>query len=270
MSSFFAKKLDIKYRKAYILPMRNVQDSPTGEHPTTRLVHQRIERGGERLWRLEDFRDLPFAAVAQALSRLTRKGELDRLSKGVYYSFRQSAFGKTRPNPANIQKLAARRKTVFPSGIAAANLLGFTTQIGRRPEVATSSPSLPRKLLGNETVIHTRRPREWADLRQTDAALLDFLRGGGKASELTPEETVRKTLALVSEKGRFHRLLQVSDSEPPRVRAMLGALGQQIEKDKKPLRRLRSSLNPFSRFNFGALAGLRYASEWQAKGSAQK
>jgi hypothetical protein len=37
-------------------------------------VRQRIERGGEKLWRLEDFRDLPFTAVAQALSRLTRQG----------------------------------------------------------------------------------------------------------------------------------------------------------------------------------------------------
>jgi hypothetical protein len=270
VSSFLARKLDIMTSELYILPMKNAPDSSTSEHRTTRLVHQRIERGGERVWRLKDFEDLPFGAVAQALSRLTRKGELERLSKGIYYCSRQTAFGKSRPNPSTFQKFAAELKTLFPSGIAAANLLGFTTQIGRRPEVATSSPSLPRKLLGNETVIHTRRPREWAGLSQTDAALLDFLRGGGSASELTPEETVRRTLALATEKGRFHRLLQVAGSEPPRVRAMLGALGQQIEKDQRSLRRLRSSLNPFSRFNFGRLAGLRYASEWQAKGTAQK
>jgi hypothetical protein len=95
--------------------------------------------------------------------------------------------------------------------------------------------------------------------------LLDFLRRGGKATELTPEETVRKTLALLSEKGRFQRLFQVADSEPPRVRAMLGALGQQLKKHDKSLRRLRSSLNPFSRFDFGMLAGLPHAREWQAR-----
>src|SRR5579863_269905 len=124
-SSFLARKLDIIPSKLYILPMKSAQDSSTGEHRTTRLVHQRIERGGERVWRLKDFEDLPFEAVAQALSRLTRKGELERLSKGVYYCFRQTAFGKSRPNPASIQKLAAELKTLFPSGIAAANLLGF-------------------------------------------------------------------------------------------------------------------------------------------------
>ena len=49
------------------------------------FVRQQIERGGERLWRLDDFRNLPLEAVAQALSRLKRQGRLERLSKGVYY-----------------------------------------------------------------------------------------------------------------------------------------------------------------------------------------
>jgi predicted transcriptional regulator of viral defense system len=103
------------------------------------LVRQRIERGGERLWRLEDFRDLPFTAVAQALSRLTRQGKLERLSKGVYYRSRQTTFGKSLPNPAAIQELASRRKQVFPSGIAAASLLGLPRR--RRGEAR-----LPRAL----------------------------------------------------------------------------------------------------------------------------
>ena len=44
------------------------------------LVRQRIRRGGERLWQLDDFRDLSFAAVAQALSRLKREGEIELLA----------------------------------------------------------------------------------------------------------------------------------------------------------------------------------------------
>jgi uncharacterized protein DUF6088 len=179
------------------------------------FVRQQIERGGERLWRLDDFRNLPFEAVAQALSRLTRQGRLERLSKGVYYSTRQTAFGKSRPNPTALQKLASRRKGVFPAGIAAANLLGFTTQTARRSEISTSALSLPRKLVGSDTVIHTRRPEAWASLSESDAALLDFLRRAGRTSELSPEETVRRTVKLLSEKGRFERLLRVAASEPP-------------------------------------------------------
>ena len=118
---------------------------------------------------------IPATAVAQALSRLTRRGALERLSKGVYYRPRPTAIGTSKPNPAAIQRLASRRKTVFPSGITAANLLGFTTQNPKRGEIATSALSLPRKLFGGDTVIHTRRPGAWANFSQTDAALLDFL-----------------------------------------------------------------------------------------------
>lgn len=228
-------------------------------------VRQRIERGGERLWRLEDFRGLPSAAVAQALSRLTRQGTLERLSKGVYYRSRQTTFGKSLPNPAAIQELASRRKQVFPSGIAAASLLGFTTQIARRGEVATSALSLPRKLMGADTVVHTRRPEAWTGLSEADAAMLDFLRRGGKTSELSPQETVSRTVALFSEKGRFERLLKIADSEPPRVRALIGAIGEELGRKPAALARLRASLNPFSRFDFGLLSGLPHARNWQAR-----
>jgi predicted transcriptional regulator of viral defense system len=237
----------------------------TGSRHIMEAVRRRIERGGERLWRLDDFRNLPFTAVAQALSRLTRQGILERLSKGVYFRSRETTFGKSRPNPAAIRKLASQHKTVFPSGIAAANLLGFTTQTARQGEVSTSALSLPRKLVGNDTVIHIRRPEAWATLSETDAALLEFLRRGGKTSELSPEETIRKTLSLLSEQGRYERLLKVADSEPPRVRAILGACGEQLRKHPKTLKRLNASLNPFSRFDFGLLAGLPGANNWQVK-----
>ena len=245
--------------------MGSLTTTSAGSPHIAALVRQRVECGGERLWRLEDFRDLSFEAVAQALSRLTRAGKLERLSKGVYYHTRETAFGKSRPNPATIQKLASKHKTLFPAGIAAANLLGFTTQTARHGEIATSALSLPRKLVGSETVIHTRRPQAWAILSKEDAALLDFLRRGGMTSELSPEETITRTLKFLAEKGRFERLLNVAESEPPRVRAMLGAMGEQLGKNPTSLKQLRDSLNPFSRFDFGKLAGLQRARDWQAK-----
>ena len=236
-----------------------------GSRRVMAIVRQRIERAGERLWRLEDFTGLPTSAVAQSLSRLARRGRIERLSKGLYYSPRETAFGKSRPNPAAIHKLASSRKTVFPSGIAAASLLGFTTQTARRTEIATSALSLPRKLVGSETIIHTRRPEAWGVLSEEDTALLDFLRRAGKSSELPPDETVRRTVMLLSAKGRFERLLKIADFEPPRVRAIIGAIGEQFGKGRAALRRLRDSLNPLSRFDFGQLSGLRYARNWQAK-----
>ena len=153
----------------------------------------------------------------------------------------------------------------FLVGIAAENLLGFTTQNARRNELATNAASLPRKLVGQDTVIHTRRPEAWLSLSETDAALLDFLRHGGRVSELKPKDTIRRTLELLSSAGRYERLAKAADTEPLRVPAMLGALGERLGKRPRALNRLRASLNPLSRFDFGSLAGLPNARSWQAK-----
>ena len=232
---------------------------------TAESVRKRIEAGGERLWRLVDFEGLPFTAVAQALSRLSRRGMIQRLSKGLYYRPRQTAFGQSKPNSAQIRSLPVRRKGVFPAGIAAAHLLGFTTQNAARVEVATDGLSLPRLIVGKETVIHTRRPESWRELSEMDAALLDFLRNRGESSELSSEETVDRLIDYFRDSGRFERLLKIAASEPPRVRAMLGAIGQQLGRPESRLSTLRKSLNSLSRFNFGSLAVLEHAREWQAK-----
>ena len=265
MSSFLAKKLDMPKLRSHPFSVNPDQPKTRRYNRVMAVIRRRIEAEGERLWRFDDFQDLPFAAVAQALSRLARQGELQRLSKGVYYSSRQTAFGKSRPNPAAIQRLATKRKSFFPSGIAAANLLGFTTQTARKGEVATSAGSVPRKLIGEDTIVHTRRPEAWVGLTDIDAALLDFLRSAGKTSELSPDDTIRRTIALLSEKGRFERFLKIARTEPPRVRAMLGAIGQELKRSPAALRGLRRSLNPFSRFDFGMLTGLKYARHWQAR-----
>jgi len=265
LSSFIAIKLDAMPPIVDIPGMASGSRSSPNSQRVAAIVRQRIEDGGERLWRLEDFHDLPCAAVAQALSRLARAGKIERLSKGVYYRARETAFGKSRPDPAAIQRLAARRKNLFPSGVAAASLLGFTTQTAGRRELATSALSLPRKLVGQETIVHACRPAAWSKLSEADAALLDFLRRAGRTSELTPQDTVRRTLELVAERGRYRRLIAVADTEPPRVRAMLGALGQQLGRPARELRQLRASLNPLSHFGFGMLSDLEHARAWQAK-----
>src|SRR6266540_470641 len=90
-----------------------------GEGNTAETVRKRIEAGGERVWRLADFEGMPFTAVAQALSRLTRSGVIQRLGKGLYYRSRPTAFGPSKPNSTQIRSLRVRRKGVFPAGVGA-------------------------------------------------------------------------------------------------------------------------------------------------------
>ncbi len=70
---------------------------------------------------------------------------------------------------------------------------------------------------------------------------------------------------LFRDPKRFERLLKVSDTEPPRVRAILGAIGEETGKGGRALARLRGALNPLSRYDFGILNALPGAERWQAK-----
>jgi hypothetical protein len=225
-------------------------------------VRERVNRGGSRFWKHSDFHDLPPSAVAMALSRLAQEGVLQRVGKGVYYRSTPTSFGPSIPGASAV---AAETLTtpVHPAGLSAANALGLTTQNPRRPEYATAAPGPPTAL--RNAVVHTGRPTHRASLSAEDGALLEILRERAQSSDMSPEETASRLLRLLAEEERFKRLAHAAMTEPPRVRAMLGALGEELNMPPPVLRQLRRSLNPLSRFDFGRLAGLRHARDWQAK-----
>jgi hypothetical protein len=232
-------------------------------------IRARIEAAGERVWRAADFHGADRAwtaqAIAQSLSRLSRQGVVRRLGKGLYYRGRETAFGPSLPSPAMVQSLPIAGRKIFPSGYAAASVLGLTTQQPARPEIATTGGSLPRLIVGKHAIVRTRRPESWHSLDADDAAILEVLRQRGATSELSADETVRRLLSLFKKPGRFMRLCRVASSEPPRVRAMLGAIGQHLGRPPRDLSGLRRTLNPLSTFDFGKLAALKHAAEWQAR-----
>ena len=238
------------------------QPSSSAASSSAKVVRRRVERGGARFWRHADFEGLPPSAVATALSRLAREGTLQRVAKGVYYRSAPTSFG---PSIAGASAVAAQtlRTPVHPAGLSAANLLGLSTQNPMRPEYATPAPGHPRAL--NASVVHTRRPAQRAELPAEDVAILETLRDRARFSDLSAEETVARLLRLLAQDDRFERLARAALSEPPRVRAILGALGQELGMPERPLKKLRASLNPLSRYDFGALRTLRHAKEWQAK-----
>lgn len=83
------------------------------------------------------------AAVDQALSRLAERGELMRAGRGVYLRPMKSRFGLRAPSVEQaVQALAAQKgEVIVPTGAAAANLLGLTTQVPVRSVYLTSGRS---------------------------------------------------------------------------------------------------------------------------------
>ncbi|MCA1596895.1 MAG: hypothetical protein LC772_10800 [Chloroflexi bacterium] len=65
--------------------------------------------------------------------------------------------------------------------------------------------------------------------------------------------------------NRLQRLRDAALGEPPRARAILGALMQSAGLPEGLWTPLRASLNALSRFDFGPFRELSQAKEWQAK-----
>lgn len=92
-----------------------------------------------------DFLDLGSrGGVDLALSRLTKKGILRRVDRGVYgYPEKSRLIGELSPRPEEVAKALARRgnRRLLPSGAYAANLLGFTEQVPFKVEYLTDGPT---------------------------------------------------------------------------------------------------------------------------------
>jgi predicted transcriptional regulator of viral defense system len=222
-------------------------------------VRRRVIAGGERHWTHADLGDLPAGAVAHALSRLATAGELRRIRKGLYYRAKETVLGPSLPS-ATAALASTFSAPLHPSGLTAANVLGLTTQNPAHGEFATPAAAGPGVLSG--ATVHTRRPHARYELGNEDGALLELLRDRARTSDLEPRETIQRLVSRLADPGRFARLARAALSEPPRVRAMLGALGELADQDTSEL---RASLNPLSRFDFGPLTALPNARSWQAK-----
>ncbi len=100
------------------------------------------------------------AAVDQALSRLTKAGQLLRVARGTYVTPVSSRFGTRAPAPEKVvASLAARSgETVAPHGAAAANALGLTQQVPIR-EVYFTSGRTQKLRLGESDILVRHAPR---------------------------------------------------------------------------------------------------------------
>ena len=122
----------------------------------TESIRQRILSGGERFWNHQDLADYPSATIAKTFTQLVKEGILQRISKGHYYHPRPTRFGYSQPVRSELPYQLTQTR-VYPAGVNAANLLGFTTQNaitsgsqGNDGTFATTANSLPTAWLGQK------------------------------------------------------------------------------------------------------------------------
>lgn len=195
-----------------------------------------------------------FAAVAAALSRLSKSGEITRFAKGQYYRPHLSRFGMVPPSDqAVLAVVGATTGQLVPyaTGISVYNRLGLTTQVPAVVTLAsTRRRNLPRRL---RTVV---RP----SLEQvSDVPLLQWLevlRDVRRIPDTSPDRVVTrvaKELRLLTPVARRRLIELACQQTPPRGRALLGALLENIP-NKKGAVALRQTLNPLTTYRLGISA----------------
>ena len=117
-------------------------------------VRERVLASRERFWRPDAFGDHSPDAVAQALSRLTRDGDLRRVRRGLYWRGTPTRLGMAPPPPDRLaREVAGRSRGTGPAGRSAALALGLSTQVPRHETIAVparvprsrpASPGQPR------------------------------------------------------------------------------------------------------------------------------
>lgn len=233
-----------------------------------RIVLSRIKRGGEdRLWTYKGFADLPGLAVAAALSRLAKKGRIRRVRRSVYYVPRVTRFGTTKPNAASVAAAVLTRRGIAwsPTGLAAYNRLGLTTQVS-----PTTTFAVSRKVrlasAGSSTRVSLRPVAVVGGASADERVVLDALRDLRWIPDTTPEHVIARVADLFrSKRVSFERVARFARREPPRVRAVLGAIGSSFGADQHILEVLKGSLNPLTRFSLGLSDKLETAREWNIR-----
>lgn len=161
-------------------------------------------------------------AVESELSRLARRGLVQRAHKGLYWKGRISRFGSTRPDPVAVAFEVAGDRGVGYSGVSASHALGLSTQVLPRPEIAVVGPP-PSGVTG--VTFHSRRNLDRHDLRPAEVSLLEVLRAWPYGVEVSEDEFAARIQALANRKAiDLDHVAKAAEREPKTVRERLGAL----------------------------------------------
>jgi len=138
------------------------------------------------------------AAVDKALSRLTRKGTIRRLARGLYdYPRRHRELGVLSPDADRVARAVAGKfaTRLQPAGAYAANLLGLSEQVPAKVVFLTDGPSRTVRIGQQEIQLRQTTPRNMAAAGRLSGLLVQAFRHLGK-EHITPAriEHLRRTL----------------------------------------------------------------------------
>ena len=141
------------------------------------------KRPGEILFIIDFLEISDYDTVRKSLQRLTEKGILIRLSKGIYYYPKNDKLlGLVYPSAEQIGNAIAKRDKarIIPTGVYAMYRLGLTTQVPMNVVYLTDGSS--RKVqIGKQTIVFKKTsPKNLSAKNQLSNLIIQGLRAIGK------------------------------------------------------------------------------------------
>ena len=188
-------------------------------------------------------------ALIKALSQYVENGILKKVSKGRYYKPRQTRFGEIKPAISEIIKDLLVKDGKITGYLTAGeyfSAMGLTTQITSSILIGTSKYRRPIKRNGYN-ISFLLQPNPLVPKDFDLFRILDAIRLIRKIPATTPDESVIQLGHLIKslDEVQLHRLLELVQSYPPFVRAVLGAI---LELRQLPYGDLKETLNPITTY----------------------
>lgn len=234
-------------------------------------VAQRIERtiAGMQDGTVFKYQELGIAATeygaaAKAIERLKKKGVVDSTSAGVFYKPKKTLFGTLKPSEEELIKpylYENNKRIAYITGTALYNRMGLTTQVPQNISIASRDKRVITRI-GN---IQVRPVKSYVDVTNDNYPLLEIL-DAIKDLKIIPDvdrnRAVQNLLGQINSVSDKTKLVKLALKYPPRVRALTGALLEQLGL-KETTAPLAKSINPLSAYSYGiSLEALPTRTNW--------
>lgn len=169
-------------------------------------------------------------ALSQTLSRLVKKGIIERLRKGVFYKPQKTKFGNIKPSETEILRSMIDPSNSYVTGLNVFNNLGLTTQISNEVVIATPKPKKRQNIHGLKIkYVKGLKPEQENDIQKLQ--LLDAL----KNFKTIPDKDTQLFIKIIEKKldnlarKDLKRLINLAKKYNPATRALLGAVLESMD-----------------------------------------
>jgi len=193
-------------------------------------------------------------ALAQTLSRLNKKGVIERITKGKFYKPRNTLFGKIKPLEDEVIKTVTYRgdKLIgYLTGVTQYNKMGLTMQVPNVLVIGTNHV-LPAKKINNYKIKYSKRNVQITEENISLLQLLDAIKDIKIIPDTKIDSSFKRLTDMIQNLTPIQqkKILQLAMQYNAATRALTGAIFEKYVPELQ-VRELKQSLNPLTRYMIG-------------------